>query len=86
MIKSDVKSAKQKWKHLCDYYSKLKKPKASGSDGKDVKWPYLNLMNFLEGEKENCSRFYFSLYCIYKFIVGLIQFKQRLFQMMLKIY
>uniref|UniRef100_A0A915N699 MADF domain-containing protein n=1 Tax=Meloidogyne javanica TaxID=6303 RepID=A0A915N699_MELJA len=38
----DVKSAKQKWKHLCDYYSKLKKPKASGSDGKDVKWTYLN--------------------------------------------
>nr|CAD2165111.1 unnamed protein product [Meloidogyne enterolobii] len=54
----DVKSAKQKWKHLCDYYSKLKKPKASGSgsDGKDVKWPYLNLMTFLEEEKENCSR------------------------------
>jgi len=36
MKNSDSKAAKQKWKNLSDYYGKVKKPKPSGSDAKEM--------------------------------------------------
>ncbi|KAF7639910.1 MADF domain-containing protein [Meloidogyne graminicola] len=39
---------------LEDYYSKVKKPRASGSDGKEVKWPYFLALSFLDEEKRGC--------------------------------
>nr|CAD2185108.1 unnamed protein product [Meloidogyne enterolobii] len=52
----DAKAAKQKWKNLCDYYGRVKKPKPSGSNYKEMKWPYLKAMSFLEEERQSCSR------------------------------
>nr|CAD2209138.1 unnamed protein product [Meloidogyne enterolobii] len=51
----DAKAAKQKWKNLCDYYGRVKKPKPSGSNYKEMKWPYLKAMSFLEEERQSCS-------------------------------
>uniref|UniRef100_A0A914LMU7 MADF domain-containing protein n=1 Tax=Meloidogyne incognita TaxID=6306 RepID=A0A914LMU7_MELIC len=51
----DGKAAKQKWKNLSDYYGKVKKPKPSGSDAKEMKWSYLKAMSFLEDERQSCS-------------------------------
>ena len=62
MKNSDSKAAKQKWKNLSDYYGKVKKPKPSGSDAKEMKWSYLKAMSFLEDERQSCSRLFFELF------------------------